>query len=84
MRDVARARGRHHRPDRAPPVDRACTPIASTCSSAAASWKSGRHDELLERKGLYYAMWRQQVGERRPSVKIEPKASGRALAAAGD
>jgi ATP-binding cassette subfamily B protein len=25
----------------------------------------GRHDELLELKGLYYAMWRQQVGERR-------------------
>ncbi|HEY3571594.1 MAG TPA: ABC transporter ATP-binding protein [Thermoanaerobaculia bacterium] len=29
--------------------------------------ESGRHDELLERKGLYYAMWRQQVGERRPA-----------------
>ena len=25
----------------------------------------GRHDALLEAKGLYYAMWRQQVGERR-------------------
>lgn len=25
----------------------------------------GRHDELLARKGLYYAMWRQQVGEGR-------------------
>ena len=25
--------------------------------------ESGRHDELVERKGLYYAMWRQQVGE---------------------
>ena len=24
----------------------------------------GTHDELLERKGLYYALWRQQVGER--------------------
>ena len=24
----------------------------------------GRHEELLEQKGLYYAMWRQQVGER--------------------
>ncbi len=29
--------------------------------------ESGRHAELLERKGLYYAMWRQQVGERRPA-----------------
>jgi ATP-binding cassette subfamily B protein len=27
----------------------------------------GRHDELLDRKGLYYAMWRQQVGEGRIS-----------------
>jgi ATP-binding cassette subfamily B protein len=26
--------------------------------------ESGRHSELLETKGLYYAMWRQQVGER--------------------
>jgi len=26
--------------------------------------EAGRHSELLEQKGLYYAMWRQQVGER--------------------
>lgn len=26
--------------------------------------ESGRHADLLEQKGLYYAMWRQQVGER--------------------
>jgi ATP-binding cassette subfamily B protein len=25
----------------------------------------GSHDALLDRKGLYYAMWRQQIGERR-------------------
>jgi ATP-binding cassette subfamily B protein len=31
--------------------------------------ESGRHEELLERKGLYYAMWRQQIGERqRPAT----------------
>ncbi len=29
--------------------------------------ESGRHAELLEQKGLYYAMWRQQIGERRPA-----------------
>jgi ATP-binding cassette subfamily B protein len=27
--------------------------------------ETGNHAELLEQKGLYYAMWRQQVGERR-------------------
>lgn len=26
--------------------------------------ESGRHDELLTEKGLYYAMWRQQIGEK--------------------
>jgi len=26
--------------------------------------EAGRHQELLDQKGLYYAMWRQQVGER--------------------
>ncbi len=26
--------------------------------------EEGRHEELLEIKGLYYAMWRQQIGER--------------------
>lgn len=28
--------------------------------------ETGTHEELLQLKGLYYAMWRQQVGERRP------------------
>ena len=32
-----------------------------------------RHEELLELKGLYYAMWRQQVGERRP-VRVDRSA----------
>ncbi|ANH82292.1 ABC transporter ATP-binding protein [Niabella ginsenosidivorans] len=27
--------------------------------------ETGSHEALLERKGLYYAMWRQQIGERR-------------------
>jgi ATP-binding cassette subfamily B protein len=26
--------------------------------------ESGQHSELLAEKGLYYAMWRQQIGER--------------------
>ncbi len=27
--------------------------------------ESGKHEELLTEKGLYYAMWRQQIGERK-------------------
>jgi ATP-binding cassette subfamily B protein len=27
--------------------------------------ESGTHDSLVEKKGLYYALWRQQIGERR-------------------
>jgi ATP-binding cassette subfamily B protein len=27
--------------------------------------ETGSHEELLEQKGLYYSMWRQQIGERR-------------------
>jgi ATP-binding cassette subfamily B protein len=43
--------------------------------------EEGRHDELLARTGLYYAMWRQQVGERR--AEVVPAAHGRVLAGAG-
>jgi ATP-binding cassette subfamily B protein len=32
--------------------------------------ESGRHEELIDRKGLYYAMWRQQVGEGRATSAI--------------
>jgi ATP-binding cassette subfamily B protein len=32
--------------------------------------ESGKHDELVELKGLYYAMWRQQIGERGVSPRI--------------
>jgi ATP-binding cassette subfamily B protein len=30
--------------------------------------ESGRHEELLGMKGLYYAMWRQQIGEKEEAV----------------
>ena len=30
--------------------------------------EQGRHDELLLQKGLYYAMWRQQIGERKETA----------------
>ena len=31
--------------------------------------ETGTHLDLIEEKGLYYAMWRQQIGER----KLEPR-----------
>ena len=42
--------------------------------------ESGAHAELLALKGLYYAMWRQQVGERRVTGPVTPRPS---LATAG-
>jgi ATP-binding cassette subfamily B protein len=47
--------------------------------------ETGGHDALLEAKGLYYAMWRQQVGERRIPAAAGPTADpmGRAPAGAG-
>jgi ATP-binding cassette subfamily B protein len=37
--------------------------------------ESGTHAQLLEEKGLYYAMWRQQIGEKRqvPAAVPPPK-----------
>ena len=32
--------------------------------------ESGRHAELVTRKGLYYAMWRQQAGEEAPVAAV--------------
>jgi ATP-binding cassette, subfamily B, bacterial len=32
--------------------------------------EEGRHQELLDLKGLYYAMWRQQVGERKSDAPV--------------
>jgi ATP-binding cassette subfamily B protein len=34
--------------------------------------EEGRHEELLAQKGLYYAMWRQQIGERRVETGVRP------------
>lgn len=31
--------------------------------------ETGTHQDLLAQRGLYYAMWRQQVGERRTEIK---------------
>ncbi len=38
--------------------------------------ESGRHQDLVELKGLYYAMWRQQIGER-PSRELEMASGAR-------
>lgn len=32
--------------------------------------ETGKHSELLNEKGLYYAMWRQQIGERREMGEV--------------
>ena len=32
--------------------------------------ESGKHEELVEQKGLYYAMWRQQIGEQEDKKEI--------------
>jgi ATP-binding cassette subfamily B protein len=42
--------------------------------------ETGTHDALLAEKGLYYAMWRQQIGERK-DVRI-PATNGNGAAAA--
>jgi ATP-binding cassette, subfamily B, bacterial len=42
--------------------------------------ETGGHDELVAGKGLYYAMWRQQIGERRSTGPVVA-APGRPLAA---
>ena len=34
--------------------------------------ESGSHSNLVDKRGLYYAMWRQQIGERRTDVLEEP------------
>ena len=39
--------------------------------------ETGRHDELVDQKGLYYAMWRQQIGERRWLSSAPERAEGR-------
>jgi ATP-binding cassette subfamily B protein len=44
--------------------------------------ESGGHQELLDEKGLYYAMWRQQVGERRSAAAAPLAAPAPRLATA--
>jgi ATP-binding cassette subfamily B protein len=36
--------------------------------------ETGTHESLLEEKGLYYAMWRQQIGERKNPVSLNTSA----------
>ncbi len=38
--------------------------------------ESGRHEELIEQKGLYYAMWRQQIGERKRTIEAGGNGQG--------
>lgn len=38
--------------------------------------ESGSHEELLSSKGLYYAMWRQQIGERKRTDTVSANGNG--------
>ncbi len=42
--------------------------------------ESGNHDELLATKGLYFAMWRQQIGERKRIDIVPSNGNGSAKA----
>jgi ATP-binding cassette subfamily B protein len=44
--------------------------------------EAGRHEDLLGTMGLYYAMWRQQVGERRLGPGSLPAVKEKLLAGA--
>ena len=41
--------------------------------------ETGTHESLLEEKGLYYAMWRQQIGERKKLAIPSPATGGELL-----
>jgi ATP-binding cassette subfamily B protein len=41
--------------------------------------EQGTHDELVAKLGLYYAMWRQQIGERKPQEADWPGCSAAVL-----
>ncbi len=41
--------------------------------------ETGTHDSLLNEKGLYYAMWRQQIGERKKVASTSPTGGGELL-----
>jgi ATP-binding cassette subfamily B protein len=34
--------------------------------------EQGKHEDLIKQGGLYYAMWRQQIGERKNSDDKSP------------
>ena len=44
--------------------------------------ETGRHEELVAQKGLYYAMWRQQIGERRGHEEPRAARAGARMAGA--
>ena len=64
IRDVADERRRDDGPDRAPALDHPAR-RPHLRARARPHRRDRRPRQLLEQKGLYYAMWRQQIGERR-------------------
>jgi hypothetical protein len=57
-------------------------PIGSTSLERGRIVETGRHDELVDQKGLYDAMWRQQIGERRGREADAPVGAPRVPATA--
>ena len=65
IREVTAEPRRHHDSDRAPALDGpARRPYLRPRARAASSSRAATTSSLAQ-KGLYYAMWRQQIGERR-------------------
>ena len=82
IREVAAERRRDHHPDRAPAVD-----DPARRSHLRPRARPHRRDRAattscVEQKGLYYAMWRQQIGERR-GLEAAPHPAIARLAPAG-
>ena len=57
-----------HHSDCAPAFVPSCMPTGSMCLEKGDVVETGTHETLLEEKGLYYAMWRQQIGERKKEM----------------
>ena len=67
VKEISAQKQQHHYSDRTPAFHHhACDTIYVLEKGKII--EQGNHDELVDKKGLYYAMWRQQIGERKTTV----------------